>query len=207
AGYGAEASRETLVAALADRDWAVRVRARELLTRIDAAAAPASAIRPVPNAWTSDVYESPTLVSPAVSPHVFLDTRHGVIEIELDVIDAPLTSRNFIELARKGFFNGVSFHRVVPNFVIQAGDPRGDGGGGSARAIRDELSPAPYVRGTVGMALSWEDTGSSQFFITHGPAPHLDGQYTVFGKVVSGMAAVDRIRQGDVITAVRVTGG
>ena len=91
--------------------------------------------------------------------------------------------------------------------MIQAGDPRGDGGGGSARAIRDELSPARYLRGTVGMALSWEDTGSSQFFITHGPAPHLDGQYTVFGRVVSGMEAVDRVRQGDVITAVRVTGG
>ena len=207
AGYGAEASRETLVAALADRDWAVRVRARDLLLRADAEAAPASAIRPVPGAWTSDVYASPTVVAPAVSPHVFLDTRHGTIEIELDVIDAPLTARNFIELARKGFFNGVSFHRVVPNFVIQAGDPRGDGGGGSARSIRDELSPAPYLRGTVGMALSWEDTGSSQFFIAHGPAPHLDGQYTVFGNVVSGMEFVDRVRQGDVITAVRVTGG
>ncbi|HUF24823.1 MAG TPA: peptidylprolyl isomerase, partial [Vicinamibacterales bacterium] len=89
----------------------------------------------------------------------------------------------------------------------QAGDPRGDGEGGAIRTVRDELSPEPYVRGTVGMALSWADTATSQFFITHGPAPHLDGRYTVFGTVVSGMEAVDKVRQGDVITAVRITGG
>lgn len=209
AAYGDEAARETLTAALADREWAVRVRARALLERFDAdaAAAAASTIRPVPNAWPADAYTSLTVTEPAFSPRAFLDTRHGTIEIALDVVHAPLTVRAFIELARKGFYNGVAFHRVVPNFVIQGGDPRGDGEGGGGRTLRDELSPEPFVRGTVGMALSWADTATTQFFIAHGPAPHLDGRYTVFGTVVSGMEAVDKIRQGDVITAVRVTGG
>ena len=207
AGYGLEAARGTLTAALEDRDWAVRVRARELLERLGADPVAPGAIRPVPNAWPADVTVNPSVVAPPYSPHVYFDTRHGTIEIELDVVNAPLTAWNFLELARKGFYYGVSFHRVVPNFVVQAGDPRGDGEGGAGRTIRDELSPVPYQRGTVGMALSWPDTGGSQFFITHGPSPHLDGRYTVFGRVVSGMEVVDRIRQGDVITAVRVRTG
>lgn len=209
AAYGDAAARETITAALADRDWAVRVRARELLARFDAAASAAAAasIRPVPNPWPADAYTAMTVVEPQYSPRAYIETRHGTIEIELDVINAPLTARGFIDLARKGFYNGVSFHRVVPNFVVQAGDPRGDGAGSGGRGLRDELSPEPHVRGSVGIALSWADTGSSQFYITHGPAPHLDGRYTVFGKVLSGMEAVDKIRQGDVITSVRVTGG
>lgn len=212
AAYGDEAARETITAALADRDWAVRVRARELLGRLgpdgaEAAAAAGAAMRPVPNPWPADAYTATTVTEPQYSPRAFIETRHGTIEIELDVINAPLTARGFIDLARKGFYNGVAFHRVVPNFVVQAGDPRGDGEGSAGRGLRDELSPAPHVRGSVGIALSWPDTGSSQFYITHGPAPHLDGRYTVFGKVLSGMEAVDKIRQGDVITAVRVTGG
>jgi len=205
--YGAEAARETLAAALSDRDWAVRLRARALLQPIDAAAATPAAIRPVPNTWPEGVYAHPSVVAPVYSPQVSIDTRHGTIVVELDVIDAPLTAWNFLELARKGFYNGVRFHRVVPNFVIQAGDPRGDGQGGAGRTIRDELHPEPYLRGTVGMALAGPDTGGSQFFITHSPAPHLDAGYTVFGKVISGMEVVDRIRQGDVIDRMRVIDG
>lgn len=205
AQYGAGEARDTLVAALADRDWAARLQARTLLERIDPTAAAPAAIRPVPNTWGEGVYIHPSVVSPAFTPRVTIDTRHGSIVIELDVIDAPLTSWNFLELARKGFYSGVRFHRVVPNFVIQAGDPRGDGQGGAGRTIRDELHPAPYLRGTVGMALAGPDTGGSQFFIMHSPAPHLDARYTVFGKVISGMDAVDRIRQGDVITRMTVT--
>ena len=87
----------------------------------------------------------------------------------------------------------------MPNFVVQGGDPRGDGEGGPGYTIRDELNQEPYLRGTVGMALSWRDTGGSQFFITHGPQPHLDARYTVFGRVVSGMEVVDAINQWDVI--------
>lgn len=204
AQYGPEAARETLVAALSDRDWAVRLRARELLARIDPAAATQAAIRPVPNTWEAGVYLHPSVVSPAVSPRVTIETPHGAIVIELDVIDAPLTTWNFLELARRGFYTGVLFHRVVPNFVVQAGEPRGDGQGGAGRTIRDELHPAPYLRGTVGMALAGPDTGGSQFFIMHSPAPHLDARYTVFGKVISGMEAVDRIRQGDPIIRMTV---
>ena len=91
---------------------------------------------------------------------------------------------------------GSTWHRVVPNFVVQDGDPRGDGWGGPGFALRDEVNPARYETGTVGMALSGPDTGGSQFFITHSPQPHLDGTYTVFGRVVSGLAALDAIGQG-----------
>ncbi|MEX2271601.1 MAG: peptidylprolyl isomerase [Vicinamibacterales bacterium] len=200
---GADAARETLVAALSDRDWAVRLRARALLADIDAAAAPPGAIRPVPNTWPDAVYDDPFVVSPASSPRISIDTRHGTIEIDLDPVDAPLTTWNVLDLARKGFYNGVRFHRVVPNFVVQAGEPR-DGAAEAGRTIRDELHPEPFLRGTVGMALAGPDTGGSQFFIMHSPAPHLDARYTVFGTVVSGMDVVDRIRQGDVIDRITV---
>ena len=110
-------------------------------------------------------------------------------------------------LARRGFFNGLAWHRVVPNFVVQDGDPRGDGEGGAGHTIRDELNPRPYLRGTVGMALDGPDTGGSQYFITHSPQPHLDGRYTVFGRVVSGIAVVDQLQPGDTIRQVRVWDG
>jgi len=123
------------------------------------------------------------------------------------VIDAPLTVENFITLARKGYFNGLSIHRVVPNFVIQDGDPRGDGTGGPGYTIRDELNERPFLRGTLGMALDWPDSGGSQWFITPSPQPHLDAKYTVFGRVVNGMDIVDQLRQSDVIRRVRVWDG
>ena len=138
---------------------------------------------------------------------MYIETDKGTIEIELDVLDAPLTSSNFIALARKGYFDGLVFHRVVPNFVVQGGDPRGDGEGGPGYTIRDEHNQEPYLRGTVGMALAWRDTGGSQFFITHGPQPHLDARYTMFGRVVAGMEVVDTITQWDVMKRVRVWDG
>ena len=146
-------------------------------------------------------------VAPPFSPHVFIETAKGTIEFELAVLDAPQTSGNFMALARRGFFNGLQIHRVVANFVVQDGDPRGDGEGGPGYSIRDELNERPYLRGTVGMALSGPDTGGSQFFITHSPQPHLDAKYTVFGQVVNGMDVVDRIQQGDTIQRVRVWDG
>ena len=152
-------------------------------------------------------YDAVDLVAPTVSPHAFIETAKGTVEIELSVIDAPQTARNFMTLARKGYFNGLQIHRVVPNFVVQDGDPRGDGSGGPGYTIRDELNDRPYVRGTVGMALSGPDTGGSQFFITHSPQPHLDAKYTVFGRVVSGMEIVDRLQQLDVIERVRIWDG
>ena len=121
-----------------------------------------------------------------MSTQFYIDTDRGTIQFELAVLDAPLTVDNFVALARRGFFDGLSFHRVVPDFVVQAGDPRGDGEGGPGYTIRDELNQRPYVRGTLGMALDWADTGGSQFFITQSPQPHLDAKYTVFGRVLSG---------------------
>jgi cyclophilin family peptidyl-prolyl cis-trans isomerase/HEAT repeat protein len=189
-----------------DKDWALRVRALDLLAKSEPAGDYRAAIRPVPGS-PATAYDDPQLIGPPYSPHVFIETAKGTIEFELAVLDAPQTSRNFITLARKGFFNGLQIHRVVPNFVVQDGDPRGDGEGGPGYTIRDELNQRPFVRGSVGMALSWRDTGGSQFFITHSPQPHLDARYTAFGLVVNGMEVVDRIQQGDTIERVRVWDG
>lgn len=204
--YGVAEAEETVKAALADRDWALRRTAAALLADLDPSAETVQSIRPAPGAPIAP-YDSPALVAPSVSPHVFIETAKGTIEIELTVLDAPQTAQNFIALARKGYFNGLQVHRVVPNFVVQDGDPRGDGSGGPGYTIRDELNDRPFVRGTVGMALSGPDTGGSQFFIMHSPAPHLDAKYTVFGHVVNGMEVVDRIQQLDVIQRVRVWDG
>lgn len=205
AAYGQEAL-ESVRAALADREWAVRVRAVELLGKLDPSEDYRLAARPAPGVPPAR-YDDPALIAPRSSPHVFIDTSKGTIQFELAVLDAPQTARNFTALARKGFFNGLPVHRVEANFVVQDGDPRGDGTGGPGYTIRDELNDRPYVRGTVGMALAWRDTGGSQFFITHSPQPHLDARYTAFGHVVNGMDVVDRIQVGDVIQRIRVWDG
>ncbi len=205
--YGPEVARAALREALADKDWAVRVHAAARLERIESTTDTAAAIRPAPTNRPPSFYESPDLVSPTVSPHVYIDTERGTIEIEMAVIDAPLTCLNFMALARKGFFAGSEWHRVVPNFVAQDGDPRGDGEGGPGYTIRDEINQRPYLRGTMGMALEWADAGGSQFFLTHAPQPHLDGRYTVFGQVVAGLDVLDRIQPWDRITRVRVWDG
>ncbi len=202
--YGAADAAALLRTALSDKDWAVRVRAAALLKELDPSSDVALQIRPAPTRLAAEVYAAPRLVSPPVSTEIFLDTDRGTIEIELAVLDAPLTVENLVTLARSGFFNGLSVHRVVPNFVIQTGDPRGDGEGGPNYTIRDELNQRPFVRGTVGMALDWADTGGSQFFITHSPQPQLDAKYTVFGRVIAGMDVVDAIQPRDVIRGVRV---
>jgi cyclophilin family peptidyl-prolyl cis-trans isomerase/HEAT repeat protein len=206
AAYGVGEAVETLKTALADKDWALRLKAAALLKRLDPSIETTQAIRPAPGGPISP-YDAPELVAPTVSPHAFLETARGTIEIELSVLDAPQTAQNFISLARKGYFNGLQIHRVVPNFVIQGGDPRGDGTGGPGYSIRDELNDRPYLRGTVGMALPGTDTGGSQFFITHSPQPLLDARFTVFGHVVSGMDVVDRIQQLDVVQRVRIWDG
>ena len=112
-----------------------------------------------------------TADAPVFTPRVFLHTKHGRIEIHLNVVEAPLMSATFLDLARRGFYDGLTFHRVVPGFVVQGGDPRGDGNGGPGFALRDEIGERPYGRGVVGMALSGKDTGGSQLFITLAPAP------------------------------------
>jgi cyclophilin family peptidyl-prolyl cis-trans isomerase/HEAT repeat protein len=206
AEYGTSEAVEAIRAALLDKDWAVRLRAADLLTKLDPSGDHQHAIRPVPNAPMAS-YDDPTLTAPPTSPHVFIETAKGTIEFELAVLDAPQTARSFVTLARKGFFNGLQVHRVVPNFVMQDGDPRGDGEGGPGYTLRDELTERPYLRGTVGMALSSRDDGGSQFFITHSPQPHLDGRYPTIGHVVNGMDVVDRIQVGDTIVRVRVWDG
>jgi cyclophilin family peptidyl-prolyl cis-trans isomerase len=133
------------------------------------------------------------------NPFAAIHTDHGQIEMELRFDLAPLTVLNFIRLAENGFYDGLSFHRVVPNFVAQGGDPHGDGWGGPRYYIRCEYSEEPYVRGTVGIATSGKDTGGSQFFITLSPQPHLEGRYTIFGHVIGGMENVDQIDRGDLI--------
>ena len=110
------------------------------------------------------------------SPRAFVHTKHGKIEILLDVIETPLTTASFVDLARRGFYDGLTFHRVEPFFVVQGGCPRGDGNGGPGYTLRSEVSGRPYGRGAVGMALVGKDTGGSQFFITLSPQPHLDGE-------------------------------
>lgn len=134
-------------------------------------------------------------------------TTKGSFTIELLPDDATLTVDNFVQLAKRNYFNGITFHRVVPNFVIQDGDPRGDGNGGPGYQIRCEINEVPYERGAVGMALSGKDTGGSQWFVTHSPQPHLDGGYTVFGNVVEGMNVVDAIARGDVIRSIVINEG
>ncbi|HEX2250993.1 MAG TPA: HEAT repeat domain-containing protein [Gemmatimonadales bacterium] len=138
-------------------------------------------------------------------PHVFVEVeQRGALELELFGPEAPLTVANFLQLVDRRFFDGHRWHRVVPNFVVQDGDPRGDGYGGPGGAIRDEINRHRYgAKPMLGMALSGPDTGSSQWFITLSSQPHLDGTYTIFGRVVNNVGTLTRITQGDVIRRVR----
>jgi cyclophilin family peptidyl-prolyl cis-trans isomerase len=135
-------------------------------------------------------------------PTATVVTNRGSFTIEFIPEDAPLTVDNFVQLAKRGYFNGQTIPRVVPNFVVQAGDPHGDQNGGPGYQIRCEINEIPFERGAVGMALSGKDTGGSQWFVTHSPQPHLDGGYTVFGHVIRGMEVVDNIARGDTIQRV-----
>lgn len=139
----------------------------------------------------------------ASAPGVVIETERGQIAIQLFAADAPLSVNAFLQLADQHFFDGGRWHRVVPDFVVQGGDPRGDGWGGPGFVLRDEVSRHEFTRGTVGIALAGPDTGGSQFFITLGPQPHLNGTYTVIGRVNSGMDQVDRVTQGDRIRTIR----
>ena len=127
------------------------------------------------------------------------------IDIAFYPDDAPKTVENFVTLAKKGFYNGLSFHRVVPDFVVQGGCPKGDGTGGPGYNIKAEFNARKHLRGTVAMARSQQpDSAGSQFYICYGPTPHLDRNYTVFGQVTSGMEHVDRIKQGDRMKTVEI---
>jgi cyclophilin family peptidyl-prolyl cis-trans isomerase/HEAT repeat protein len=205
AKYKRTRAQELMSAALNDTDYVVRRKAAELLE-----AAGAGVFRNKVKAATSPerprgYYAALELAMRGANPTAVISTEKGDVRVELLIREAPLNVDNFVQLARKGYFNGIVFHRVVPNFVVQGGDPRGDGNGGPGYQIRCEINEVPYDRGAVGMALSGKDTGGSQFFFTHAPQPHLDGGYTVFGRVTGGMEVVDRLARGDRILSVTVT--
>jgi cyclophilin family peptidyl-prolyl cis-trans isomerase len=131
-------------------------------------------------------------------------TNRGEVLLALNPEEAPITVWNFAKLAEAGWYDGLRFHRVVPDFVVQTGDPRGDGNGGPAWTIPDENNPLSYQEGVLGMALSGPDTGGSQWFITLSPQPHLDGDYTAFGEVLQGMPVVRSLQPGDYIERVTI---
>ena len=135
---------------------------------------------------------------------ITLENGHE-IRMEFYPQDAPKSVENFVTLTRKGYYDGLTFHRVVADFVVQGGDPKGNGTGGPGYTIKAEFNRHKHVRGTVAMARSQSpDSAGSQFYICYGATPHLDGNYTVFGKVVSGMEHVDRIKQGDRMKTVSI---
>lgn len=145
-------------------------------------------------------------IDPKKSYRAEMQTNKGLIELALFPQHAPKTVNNFVFLARAGFYDGVKFHRVISDFVIQGGDPTGTGSGGPGYRFEDELKNNPLIHetGTLSMANAGPNTNGSQFFITHSPQPHLNGRHTVFGQVTEGMDVVNAIRQGDKITTLTI---
>jgi peptidyl-prolyl cis-trans isomerase B (cyclophilin B) len=136
---------------------------------------------------------------------VIVMEKGGDIEIELYPEDAPKTVESFITLSKKGFYDGLTFHRIVAGFVAQGGDPKGDGTGGPGYTLKAEFNKRKHLRGTLAMARSQSpDSAGSQFYICFAPTPHLDNQYTVFGQVVKGMEVVDKLQKGDRMKTIRI---
>ncbi|WP_254567602.1 peptidylprolyl isomerase [Oscillatoria sp. HE19RPO] len=136
-------------------------------------------------------------------PRAIMETEKGTIHLDLFDKDAPNTVDNFIKLSESGFYDGLTFHRVIPNFMIQGGCPNGTGTGGPGYKINCEINPNKHLSGTLSMAHAGRNTGGSQFFICHSPQPHLDGQHTVFGKT-EDMDVVNSIRAKDKILSVKI---
>jgi peptidyl-prolyl cis-trans isomerase B (cyclophilin B) len=132
-----------------------------------------------------------------------METEKGTIHLDLFDKDAPNTVKNFVDLSQKGFYDGLTFHRVISDFMIQGGCPKGDGRGGPGYTIKCEINPNKHVAGSLSMAHAGRDTGGSQFFICHSPQPHLDGVHTVFGHT-DDMDVVNAIRKGDKIVSVKI---
>jgi cyclophilin family peptidyl-prolyl cis-trans isomerase/HEAT repeat protein len=180
---------------LADSNHAVALGAAQVLAKLTGGRYTAMAPIPPPPVRSDEDWKA--LESIKSFQRITFRTTKGVFTIRLLKEDAPFTVLAILRLVKKGFYNGLTFHRVVPDFVIQGGDPRGDGWGGAGFTLRSEWSLTNFERGSVGMASSGKDTEGCQFFITHIPAPHLDGRYTLFASVISGMEVVDRIQVGD----------
>lgn len=137
--------------------------------------------------------------------YAIIETEKGNIVIQLAEDKTPITTANFIKLAQSGFYDGLKFHRVIHGFMIQGGDPKGDGTGGPGYTIQDEFDPSlKHEAGVLSMANAGPNTGGSQFFITEEPQPHLDGKHSVFGKVLQGMDVVKSISQGDKMLKVKI---
>jgi peptidyl-prolyl cis-trans isomerase B (cyclophilin B) len=143
-------------------------------------------------------------IDPKKVYEVTIETERGNIELELYPEYAPIAVNNFVFLAGESYYDGVAFHRVIPNFMVQGGDPTGSGRGGPGYRFQDEFkgNPLSHETGMISMANSGPGTNGSQFFITHSPQAHLNGRHTVFGKVVAGQDVVDAVKQGDVMTKV-----
>jgi peptidyl-prolyl cis-trans isomerase B (cyclophilin B) len=148
----------------------------------------------------------PMTIDASKSYQARIATARGEIVLKLFPEHAPLTVNNFVFLARENFYDGVAFHRVIADFMIQGGDPTGSGSGGPGYRFADETrgNPLQHETGVISMANAGPNTNGSQFFITHSPQPHLNGRHTVFGKVLQGQDVVDAIRQGDVMVSVRI---
>lgn len=193
-------ARAILDDAAAAPDLPLRRAALAVIARADSVAP--GPVPPLDRPRTEEDYAD--IVTWAREPHaVTIETEHGTATVELHADRAPLTCWNFVHLAESGFFDNGRWHRIVPDFVVQDGCPRGDGYGGPGYQIRCEINTLRYETGAVGMALSGKDTGGSQFFVTQSPQPHLDGRYTVFGKVIAGGDVLDRLIQGDAIVSIR----
>lgn len=186
-----------------DADADARISIRDALRQLAGRAVADSVERAHPQPPLRTEF-APDFAEPPAVKGAVLHTTAGVIEWAFYTEEAPQTVRNFVKLAERGYFNGNFVHRVVPNFVIQDGDPTGSGSGGPGYSIRCEYNQLRYDAGMVGMALSGKDTGGSQWFITHSPQPHLNGRYTIFAHVTKGMDVVHRVVQGDRILKVDI---
>lgn len=148
------------------------------------------------------------VIDPKKSYKGVIKTNRGDIHLDLFAADTPKTVNNFVFLARDKFYDGLTFHRVIPNFMAQSGDPDGDGRGGPGYRFEDETrgnSRQKHLTGSLSMANAGPNTNGSQFFICHGPQPHLDGKHTVFGQVTKGQDVVNSLKNGDVMTEVVIT--
>jgi peptidyl-prolyl cis-trans isomerase B (cyclophilin B) len=133
-----------------------------------------------------------------------LETDQGTLELELFDVDVPITVANFVSLAKDGFYDGTVFHRVIPGFVVQGGDPTGTGSGGPGYTFADEITEHTHVEGALSMANAGPNTNGSQFFITFSPQHHLDGKHSVFGQLTKGMDILKKIKQGDTLKKVTI---
>jgi len=187
-----------------DADADARISIRDALRSLAGAPFADSLERTYPAPRGASTLSDEDLVATPAAKGAILHTTKGDIEWTFAGQEAPQTVRNFVKLASRGYFNGLAIHRVVPNFVIQDGDPTGTGSGGPGYSIRCEYNRLRYEAGMVGMALSGKDTGGSQWFITHSPQLHLNGRYTIFARVVRGLDVARHIVQGDRVLRVEL---